>query len=86
LIGRRRGSCERRRERLSDEEPFFAVGAGFKIPAGELIEEYYRSDYLRPRGGIFFRIDLTDAKNLYSINSSGGVLKSIYVFEQTAFH
>ena len=39
MIGRRRGSCERRRERFSDEESFFAVRAGFQIPAGELMEE-----------------------------------------------
>jgi hypothetical protein len=52
LIGRRRGSWERRRERLSDEESFFAEGAGFQIPAGELMEE------VLPGSGedIFFRM------------------------------
>ena len=39
MIGRGRGSCERKRERLSDEESIFAVRAGFQIPAGELMEE-----------------------------------------------
>jgi hypothetical protein len=38
-MGRQRGGCERRRERPSDEDPFFAAGASFKIPAGELMEE-----------------------------------------------
>ena len=33
------GLAERKREGFSDENPFFAVGASFQIPAGELAEE-----------------------------------------------
>jgi hypothetical protein len=39
LIKGWRGSCERKREGLSDEESVFAVKAGFQIPVGELMEE-----------------------------------------------
>jgi hypothetical protein len=39
LIKGWRGSCERKREGLSDEESVFAVRGGFQIPASELMEE-----------------------------------------------
>ena len=55
-------------KRLSDKEPFFAAGAGFEVPAGELVEEIlpgFGVDFLSPMAFPFRFLQLEEGSGFF---------------------